>query len=91
MKKTTVFALLGLLGLLQYQIWFDETGLPAMWRMQHQVSELQARNNTLAGKNKLLTVDINALKSGDDALIERARTDMGMVQQGETYYQFVGS
>jgi len=91
MKKATLCALLGLLGLLQYQIWFDETGLPAVWRMQHQVREVYARNHVLSRSNKSIKTEIVALKNEDDAMIERARTDLGLVKQGETYYQFVGS
>lgn len=47
------------------------------------------QNNKLSARNRAIEADISELKSGDQALEEQARSDLGMVQQGETYYQFV--
>ena len=46
-------------------------------------------NKRLLARNQVIESDIVELKSGDQALEERARFDLGMVKQDETYYQFV--
>ena len=40
-------------------------------------------------RNQAVEADIAELKSGEQALEERARYDLGMVKQGEIYYQVV--
>ncbi len=39
--------------------------------------------------NQALDADIMGLKSGDQALEEQARFELGMVKEGEVYYQFI--
>ena len=45
-------------------------------------------NIKLAANNHAIEADIAELKSGDQALEEQARFELGMVKEGETYYQF---
>ena len=40
-------------------------------------------------RNRALEADVTELKSGDQALEERARYDLGMIKDDETYYHFV--
>ncbi len=47
-------------------------------------AHLQARNDSLAA-------EVLDLKDGLEAIEERARSDMGMIKQDETFYQFIGA
>jgi len=37
-----------------------------------------------------LTTEVDDLKSGLGAIEERARTDLGMIREGETFYHLIG-
>ena len=87
------FALIGLvaLGLLLYRFWFGESGWFAVRAMEKDVAAQQRLTEELAERNRLLTVEVLALKDAADldAVEARARTDLGMIAEGETFYLIV--
>ena len=87
--KPVILILLALFGLLQYELWFSAGGLQAIWQLKQQVSQQQATNLQSKLTNQALLADIRDLKSGNEAIQERARNNLGMIQQGETFYQVV--
>lgn len=88
MRSLTFFLLLALAGL-QYKLWLGDGGIYALRKVEHELEEQEQTNNQLAARNRALHADILELKSGDQALEEQARHELGMVKQGEVYYQFV--
>jgi cell division protein FtsB len=83
-----LFVALGLLfALLQYRLWFSQAGLLHAWQTQQAISAMNEENETMKKKNDVLAADVQDLKQGTDAIEERARTELGMVKQGETFYQ----
>ena len=82
------FALIGLvaLGLLLYRFWFGESGWFAVRALAEDVAAQHGIAEELAERNRLLTVEVLALKTGLDPVEARARTDLGMVAEGETFY-----
>lgn len=88
MKGVRNFAVLGLvlLALVLYSFWFGESGHFAARRLAQQVAEEEQRTAALAERNRALAVEVAALKEGLDAVEARARTDLGMVAPGETFY-----
>ncbi|MDE2234651.1 MAG: cell division protein FtsB [Gammaproteobacteria bacterium] len=78
-----------LLVILQYELWFGEGDLSDAWRLQRQVSEQKAENIELMKRNQALTAQVQDLKQGQAAVEEQARTDLGMIKKGETFYQIV--
>jgi len=87
--KATMILLTVILLLLQYRLWFSHDGLPAVLHLHRQVAIQQQENAVLAERNTLLAADVHDLKSGLDALEERARTDLGMIKSGETFFQII--
>lgn len=77
------------LVVLQHKLWLGDGNIIQWIGLQEQLKEHQQENNKLAARNKTLEVDIEELKSGDQALEEQARFELGMVKNNETYYQFV--
>lgn len=75
-----------LLAMLQYKAWFGDTGHVAAAELARQVDEQRARAEVLEARNRLLTAEVLALKGGYAAVEARARSDLGMVKQGETFY-----
>jgi cell division protein FtsB len=78
-----------LLLLLQYRLWVSHDGLPSLLRLHHAVEKQRQDNAVLAERNQLLAAEVKDLKSGRDALEERARSELGMIKPGETFFQIV--
>lgn len=71
---------------LQYQLWFDQSGLLANWKMQTLIEQRKETNAEFQAKNQVLTEEIMALRSGMDSLEAKARKELGMIKSGETYF-----
>ena len=81
--------LLSLLLMLQYRLWFGKNSIPDYLAMQQQVSEQSRQNANLVQRNSLLKADINDLQIGLDAIEERARNELGLIKNGETFYRIL--
>ncbi len=78
-----------LLGWLQYRLWMGAGGNREVSALQHQVTQ-QARDNAgLKQRNEALAAEVEDLKSGEAAVEERARSELGMIKPGETFYRVV--
>ncbi|RUR10561.1 cell division protein FtsB [Legionella sp. km772] len=77
------------LVVLQHKLWLGDGNIIQWISLQQKLKEHQEENNKLAARNKAIEADIAELKSGDQALEEQARYELGMVKNGEIYYQFV--
>jgi len=74
---------------LQYRVWLSEDGVRQLARLQHAVAAQRAENGQLEERNHQLAAEVRDLKTGLDALEERARSDLGMIARNETFYQVV--
>lgn len=57
--------------------------------LQYKVESQQQDNEVLRERNKVLANEVDNLKEGLDSVEERARTDLGMIKEGETFYMVV--
>lgn len=57
--------------------------------LQHKVDIQQQENDDLRERNSILAGEVSDLKDGLESVEERARTDLGMVKEGETFYMVV--
>jgi cell division protein FtsB len=88
MRKLILFLVI-LLLYLQYRLWLGDGGLLELWNIHQEVEAQREENARLRERNEALNAQVLDLKQGLDAIEERAREDMGMVKQGETFYQIV--
>ena len=70
-----------LLALLQYRLWFGEGSVRSIVKLKQQVAQQEAKNKKLAQRNKALIAEVRDLKSGHQAVEERARNELGMVKK----------
>jgi cell division protein FtsB len=85
-----VFIILAvLLVLLQFRLWVSDTGYRAAWRLDEQVATQQVENDALRERNRALAAEVSDLKTGLDAVQEIARSELGMIREGETLFQVV--
>ena len=89
--KKLLFALTLLLALLQYRLWMGENNLSEYFLLQTQIQAQQESNAKLIARNQILKEEIIDLKSGTEAIEERARNELGLVKEGETFYRVVGA
>ncbi len=87
--KPLMIVLTILLILLQYRLWFSHDGLPAVLHLHHMISVQKKENKRLTERNQVLAAEVQDLKSGLDALEERARSELGMIKQDETFFQII--
>ena len=87
--KILVAILLILLVILQYDLWVGEGSLATVWQLQKALDAQQQENAQLKARNKALEAEVNDLKSGLQAIEERARSEMGMIKQDETFIQVI--
>ena len=81
--------LLALLGWLQYRLWFGNGGEREVAALQEQVQRQARDNSGLRERNAALAAEVQDLKSGEAAVEERARSELGMIKPGETFYRVV--
>ena len=78
-----------LLASLQYKLWFGNGGQNEVEALRVQVARQEAENLKLQQRNEALKAEVEDLKSGEAAVEERARSELGMVKPGETFYRVI--
>ena len=89
MLRWLLAILLLVLGLLQYRLWIAQGSLAEMKRLQRQVVEQTAVNEELQARNEVLEREVLNLQNGNDGVEQRAREQLGLIREGEVFYQFV--
>ncbi len=89
--KWVTLILVTLFFLLQYRLWFGKNSIPDYVAINQQVVEQQEYIASLKQRNSLLIADVNDLKIGVEAMEERARNELGLIKQGETFFRILPS
>ena len=87
--RIVLLLLLALLGWLQYRLWFGSGGEREVAQLQAQVARQRHDNTGLQQRNDALAAEVEDLKSGEAAVEERARNELGMIKPGETFYRVI--
>ncbi len=87
--RVLILVLLAFLALIQLRLWVSQDGWREVWRLEEAVETQQLENAALNTRNKTLEAEVRDLKEGVEAVEERARSDLGMISEGETFYQVV--
>ncbi|NOX91470.1 MAG: cell division protein FtsB [Gammaproteobacteria bacterium] len=87
--KTIIAALIVLFVLLQFKLWLGEGGMKDVWALDEAIAAQAEKNARLKERNQTLSAEVDDLKQGLEAIEERARYDLGMIREGETFYQVV--
>lgn len=74
---------------LQVKLWVGEGGLSNVRRLEQAVEAQKQTNKRHQERNQALAGEVQDLKHGTEAIEERARSELGMIRQGETFYQIV--
>lgn len=85
--KILIGALVIVFALLQYKLWIEPGSLSETWHLKKQISSEVQGNNVLDQRNQALVAEVHDLKHGKSAIEQRARSELGMIKPGETFYQ----
>lgn len=88
MKILVAVLLLILIGL-QYKLWFGDGSLSEVVQLSRELEVQKARLRELEERNRILEAQVLDLQNGLDAFEEKARNDLGMIKQGETFIQLI--
>ncbi|MEA3640112.1 MAG: cell division protein FtsB [Lamprobacter sp.] len=78
-----------LLGLLQFRLWVGDGSLAELHELRGLIAETEQELRHLQARNYALAAEVEDLKTGLDAIEERARSELGMIQSGEVFLQVV--
>jgi cell division protein FtsB len=80
-------ALLGLLLLVQAELWAGKGGRSYVVHLESQLQAQQQANDTARARNQRLAAEVNDLKEGLEMVEEKARSELGMVKPDEILVQ----
>jgi cell division protein FtsB len=87
--KILAGVLAALIVLIQYPLWVGKGGWVRAWRLEQDVSKEASKNEGLERRNAGLAAEVRDLKTGTEAIEERARFELGMVKKDEVFFQVV--
>lgn len=88
-KRFLQVLLVGLLAVLSYKLWLGGDGYQEVRRFEKELNEQQAAVDSKKTRNRELEAEVKDLKEGVDAVEERARSELGMTKDGETFVQIL--
>ena len=87
--KILIAILILLLIALQYRLWFGDGSLSEVVQLSRELELQKLRLRELEERNRILEAQVLDLQNGLDAFEEKARNDLGMIKQGETFIQLI--
>jgi len=81
--------LVALILILQYRLWVGDGSLAEVYHLKRQIEEQRATLEKLRERNKALQAEVEDLREGLEAVEERARSELGMIKEGEVFYQVI--
>ena len=87
--KALGIVLAALIILIQYPLWFGKGGWLRAGQLDRQVEAARSKNAELERRNSALAADVRDLKTGTDAIEERARYELGLTRPDEVFFQYV--
>jgi cell division protein FtsB len=79
--------LVALIVLIQYPLWFGKGGWLRVWEVDRQLAAAQEADRKLEARNASLAAEVRDLKTGTEAIEERARSELGMIRPDEIFFQ----
>ncbi len=81
------FIFIALILALQYPMWLGKGGWLQVHETDRQLGVQRETNARLKARNEALDADVRDLKTGSEAIEERARSELGMIKPDEVFFQ----
>ncbi len=76
---------------MQYKLWFGDGSVREVIELRQTVEEQHSNNDQIKQRNIVLEAEVEDLKTGLEAIEERARSELGMIKDDETFIHIVDS
>ena len=87
--KVSFAILVPLFLYLQFNLWFGNNNMFQVWKIESAIEQQKVENNQMRERNAVLAAEVRDLKQGLEAIEERARSELGMIKQKETFFQVI--
>jgi cell division protein FtsB len=87
--RLLLIVLVLLTAITQYALWLGKGGWLRVHELQGKVASQKETNDALVARNNALQAEVQDLKSGTAAIEERARSELGMIKEGEIFVQIL--
>jgi cell division protein FtsB len=88
--RVLIGLLLVLLLVLQYRLWVGQGSLAEVSALKREMTAQRLEIERLKARNQALRAEVDGLKRGLEAVEALARSELGMIREGETFYQIPG-
>lgn len=78
-----------LILLLQVRLWVGEGSFAQVWGLEDAIAEQRTENAELEARNERLFAEVRNLRGQQGALEERARMNLGLIRENETFFLVV--
>ena len=85
--RILAYVFIALIVALQFPMWLGKGGWLQVREYDRQVTLQREANARLKARNDALDADVRDLKTGYEAVEERARSDLGMIKHDEVLFQ----
>ena len=86
MQKALLVVILVLFVLVQYRLWVGNNSLAERQRLEDEIAQQRLEIERLQARNEVVAREVEALKAGLEEIEARAREEMGLIKDGETFY-----
>jgi len=86
--KWLITLLVILLVMLQYKLWFAKNGFTESLHLRKNTVLQEKQNAKLEKRNMRLIKQIKSLKHDKEVTEGLARSELGMIKRGETFYRY---
>ncbi|MFT6372177.1 MAG: cell division protein FtsB [Gammaproteobacteria bacterium] len=87
--KILISVLIALFIGLQYKLWVGDGSLSEVVQLSKELDLQKEKLHQLEQRNSVLEAQVLDLQNGLDVFEEKARNDLGMIKQGETFIQLI--
>ena len=87
--KIIVIILLVIIVQLQYRLWFGDSSVNEISAYQKRLNEVKLQVEEKKHRNEMLYAEVLDLRKGQESIEERARDELGMIKNGETFIEVI--
>ncbi len=87
--RYVLLTLIILIALAQWVLWFGNDGIIDLWESRQNLQASKLENQQLEQRNNELKAEVIDLQTGLQAVEERARSELGLVKEDETFIQII--
>ena len=74
---------------MQYKLWFGDGSVREVMDLRQKLEQQESKNYQVKQRNAVLEAEVENLKTGLDAIEERARSELGMIKKDETFIHII--